>query len=129
MNVLLASHPGVCYPPFAVFLVRLHGYLSALCGEVHLRRVVRPGAEYQVTLLLIKRIIRDVNLAHSLKHPSRLPPDLTTRVDISLEVMVVAVYALRSAIIHTNTRKYTKQTLSCGSRRICPPLCNTYIHT
>ena len=41
--------------------------------HVHLGRVVGPGAERQVTLLLVERVVGDVDLTHRLEDAARLP--------------------------------------------------------
>ncbi len=63
-----ATHPCSKYMPLPVVFVRVEVNLIHVIGQVHLSRLVRPGAECQGTLLLIKRIKRDINLTHGLEH-------------------------------------------------------------
>ncbi len=46
-------------------------------GDVHARRVVRPGAELDQAALLIERKIPDVNIAGGRENPARLPVDVS----------------------------------------------------
>ena len=90
------AYLSVGYIPFAVRFKRVHGYRGTLCGQVHLGCVIRPGAKHQVAFLLVEWVIRNVNLAHGLKHAPRLPSDTPIRENIGLEIPVIPVDTFRS---------------------------------
>ena len=64
--------------------------------HVHLRGVVRPGAERQVAFLFVERVVSDVDLTHGLEDSARLPAQRAVRAQHRLEFIVALVDRLRS---------------------------------
>lgn len=83
--------------PLTVCLVRVQVNLRRVRRQVHLRRVVGPGPEDQLTYLLIERVVGDVDVAHGLEDAAWLPANGSVRSDCCLELRVLAVDALGSA--------------------------------
>ena len=84
--------------PLAVRLVRVHVDVRAAVGEVHLGCVVAPRTERHLAVLVVERVVRDVDLTHRPEHASRLPPDVSRRVDYRPEVVIRLVDRFRSAM-------------------------------
>ena len=84
--------------PLAVRLVRVHVDVRAAVGEVHLGGVVAPRTERHLAVLVVERVVRDVDLTHRPEHASRLPPDVSRRVDYRPEVVIRLVDRFRSAM-------------------------------
>ena len=66
-------------------------------GEVHLGRVVAPRSELEVAVLLVERVVRDVDLAHRLEHAARLPVNVPVALDDCAKLPVITVQILRPA--------------------------------
>lgn len=63
-------------------------------GKVHLPRVVRPGAEYQLTRLSVERIVGDVYGADGLEDPGWLPSDGSGLTKDSGKLLELTVYGI-----------------------------------
>ena len=53
--------------------------------------MVAPGAEHQLTVLLVERVVSDVNLTDRLEHTTWLPVHAAVALDDRPELTVVAV--------------------------------------
>jgi hypothetical protein len=83
--------------PLAVFLERIHVDDLLHVGQVHLGRVVRPRTKHEAALLLVERVVRDVDLAHRLEHAPGLPVHFALVRHNGAELAIVTVDAIRTA--------------------------------
>ena len=67
--------------------------------------MIGPGPEHQLTVLLVKGVVGDVDLTDGLEHAARLPVHAPVALDDGPELTVVAVQILRTANMHTVMRK------------------------
>ena len=88
---LITDHLRLMDLPLPVGLVAVHVDDVAGAAQVHLGGVVAPRPEHQCTSLLVKRVVRDVDLTHRLEHAARLPVDASWRVYYGSELSVVPV--------------------------------------
>ena len=132
-EVELVTH-GRCFDdlPLTVELVRIQMDLHRGRRQVHLRRVVGPRSEHQVTDLLVEWVVGDVDVAHGLEDAAGLPADRSVRFDCRLELRVLAVYALSSAQ-NSQRLQFMQLTFDCmcasflqdASTSLCP---SPYVH-
>ena len=98
-----ATQRRVQHQPLAVRLVRVEVHRVSRRRQVHLGRVVRPGAERQVALLLVERVVGDVDLTHGAEHAARLPAQRAVRLEHDEELVVRLVDRLRPTHTHALT--------------------------
>ncbi len=91
---LSSLHKRCLYAELAVDVIRIHVYSPFVRGQVHLGRVVTPGAEHQGAFLLVKGVVGDVNLAHRFEHSPWFPADLSAGINDGLELIVLLVQTL-----------------------------------
>ena len=91
---LVANGIGADHLPFPIHLVRVKVYRRHILRQVHLRGVVTPCTEHQVAALLVKWVVRDVDLAHGFEDTTWLPVYAAIGVQYGLELTVVLVYSL-----------------------------------
>ena len=125
-----ATQRRVQHQPLAVRLVRVEVHRVSRRRQVHLGRVVRPGAERQVALLLVERVVGDVDLTHGAEHAARLPAQRAVRLEHDEELVVRLVDRLRPIHTHAHCCRspapYTHTHAHCC--RSPPPCTHTRAH-
>ena len=89
-------HRGPHQLPLPVLLVVVQVDGVLVRAQVHLGGVIAPRTEHQVALLLVKRVVRDVYLAHGLENSARLPSYRPLRLDHTLELSEISINLLSS---------------------------------
>ena len=73
-----------------------HVDLRHPAGQVHLARVIRPGAELKVAALVVKREVGDIDVTDGLEDAARLPVHHALVRDDGAKLGVVTVNLLSS---------------------------------